>query len=64
MMEVKALGTNLNRQAKTMRDRFVERMSAEKFDPRVVIAFNTQFNAFRRVREHTQNIAEAIVPTK
>jgi hypothetical protein len=39
-------------------------MSEKKFDPQIVIAFNTQFNAFRRVREHAQNVAEAIAGMK
>jgi phosphate:Na+ symporter len=62
--EVHAQGGSINRKAKGTRDQFVKRMSEEKFDPQVVIAFNTQFNAYRRVREHTQNVAEAIIGAK
>ncbi|MDR2345294.1 MAG: Na/Pi cotransporter family protein [Planctomycetaceae bacterium] len=60
MTEVYAQGHNLTRKVKSVRDQFIKRMSAEHCDPQVVIAFNTQINAFRRVREHTQNVAEAI----
>jgi phosphate:Na+ symporter len=60
MTEVYAQGHNLTRKVKSVRDEFIKRMSLERCDPQVVIAFNTQLNAFRRVREHTQNVAEAI----
>ncbi|MDR3182990.1 MAG: Na/Pi cotransporter family protein [Planctomycetaceae bacterium] len=64
MMEIHAQGQSLNRKAKEVRDEFIKQMSQEKYDPQVVIAFNTQFNAYRRVREHVQNVAEAIAGTK
>jgi phosphate:Na+ symporter len=64
MMEVHARGQSLNRKAKEVRDEFVKQMSQAKYDPQIVIAFNTQFNAYRRVREHAQNVAEAIAGTK
>ncbi|MDR2643088.1 MAG: Na/Pi cotransporter family protein, partial [Planctomycetaceae bacterium] len=60
MTEVHAQGHNLTRKVKAVRDQFIKRMSIEHCDPQVVIAFNTQINAFRRVREHTQNVAEAL----
>ncbi len=64
MTEVHAQGRSFVRRAKGIRDLFIKRMSDEKFDPQVVIAFNTQLNAYRRVREHAQNVAEAIVGIK
>lgn len=60
MTEVHAQGHNLTRKVKSVRDQFIKRMSTEQCNPQVVIAFNTQINAFRRVREHTQNVAEAL----
>ncbi|MDR2169214.1 MAG: Na/Pi cotransporter family protein [Planctomycetaceae bacterium] len=60
MTEVYAQGHNITRKIKNIRDQFIKQMSDEHCDPQVVIAFNTQINAFRRVREHTQNVAEAI----
>ncbi|MDO5579593.1 MAG: Na/Pi symporter [Planctomycetia bacterium] len=47
-------------QVKQIRDRFLKRMSEERYDPQVIVAFNTQLNAYRRLREHIQNIAEAM----
>jgi phosphate:Na+ symporter len=60
MTEVYAQGHNLTRKVKSIRDQFIKRMSMEQCNPQVVIAFNTQINAFRRVREHAQNVAEAL----
>lgn len=57
--EVHSQGRYLTHRVKTIRDNFLRRMSDEKFDPQVIAAINTQLNAFRRVREHTQNVAEA-----
>ncbi len=64
MSEVNSQGKSLTLKAKTIRNLFMKRMSEEKFDPLVVIAFNTQLNAYRRVREHAQNVAEAIAGVK
>jgi len=52
---------DLNEKVKGIRNRFFLRMSEEKFDPQVVIAFNKQLNAYRRVREHVRNVARAMV---
>ncbi|MDR1923437.1 MAG: Na/Pi cotransporter family protein [Planctomycetaceae bacterium] len=60
MTEVHVQGSNLTHKVKSIRDQFIKRMSDEHIEPQVVIAFNTQINAFRRVREHTQNVAEAL----
>ena len=61
LTEVQGRGKALTQKAKDIRDKFMRKMSEEKFDPMVVIALNTQLNAYRRVREHAQNVAEAIV---
>jgi phosphate:Na+ symporter len=61
---VQSQGRNITFRAKSIRDRFLKRMSGEKFDPQVVMAFNAQLNAYRRVREHSQNVAEAMVGVK
>ena len=58
---VQSQGRNVTFRAKNLRDRFLKRMSEERFDPQVVMAFNAQLNAYRRVREHTQNVAEAMI---
>ena len=64
MAEVQAQGRTLTRKAKSIRDQFLKQMNDERYDPKVVIAFNTQLNAYRRVREHAQNVAEAMAGIK
>ena len=59
--DVQSQGRDINRKAKDIRNKFMRRMSEEHFDPQVVIALNTQINAYRRVREHVRNVARAIV---
>jgi phosphate:Na+ symporter len=61
LTEIQGQGRGVTRKVKEIRDTFMRRMSEEKFDPQVVIALNTQLNAYRRVREHAQNVAEAII---
>ena len=58
---VHSQGRNVTFRAKNLRDQFLQRMSEERIDPQVVMAFNAQLNAYRRVREHAQNVAEAMV---
>ena len=53
-------GKTINATAKKIRDQFIVRMSDEKIDPQLIIAINSQINAYRRVREHGRNVAEAI----
>ena len=64
LTEVHSQGRNITHLAKNIRDKFLKKMSDERFDPQIVMAFNAQLNAYRRVREHAQNVAEAIVGVK
>jgi len=64
LTEVQAQGRAITQKAKDIRNRFMQRMSEEKFDPQIVIALNTQLNAYRQVRSHARNVAEAIVGVK
>ncbi len=45
---------------KETRDMFMQHMFDDKIDPLVIIAVEFQLNAWRRVFEHIQNIAEAM----
>ncbi|GHT25131.1 hypothetical protein FACS189419_10070 [Planctomycetales bacterium] len=64
LLEIHTQGNTLNRKAKSARDLFIKQISDESVAPNVIIAFNTLFNAYRRVREHAQNLAEAIAGVK
>jgi len=47
-------------QIKELRHQFLARMSDRKHAPQIVVAYQSQLNFYRRVREHVLNIAEAI----
>jgi len=57
-------GTAITHQVKELRKEFLAKMSEEKLDPQIVLAFNGQINAYRRVREHVVNVAEALAGEK
>jgi len=57
-------GTAITHQVKEFRRQFLAKMSEEKLDPQIVLSFNGQLNAYRRVREHVVNIAEALAGVK
>lgn len=57
-------GEAITHRVKEMRNQFLARMSEEKLDPQLVVAYNSQINAYRRVREHVLNVAEAIAGEK
>jgi len=57
-------GTAITHQVKELRSEFLAKMSEEKVDPQIVLAYNGQLNAYRRVREHVVNVAEALAGEK
>ena len=57
-------GNAITARVKELRDGFLAKMSEQKFDPQVVVAYSAQLNAYRRVREHALNIAEALAGEK
>ena len=64
LTEVNTQGRSITIRVKTIREQFLKMMSDERYDPQLIMAVNTQLNAYRRVREHAQNVAEAIVGVK
>ncbi|MGL6225743.1 MAG: Na/Pi cotransporter family protein [Thermoguttaceae bacterium] len=64
LTETHVQGRSITVRIKAIRDQFLKQMSEEKYDPQVIMAVNTQLNAYRRVREHTQNAAEATAGVK
>jgi len=59
--DIRSQCREINRKVKEIRNKFIQRLSDEQYDPQIVIALNTQINAYRRVREHIRNVARAIV---
>ena len=62
--KARSLGEAITLRAKELRNRFLARMSEEAVDPQAVVGFNAQLNAYRRVREHALNAAEAMAGEK
>ncbi len=64
LSEARSEGDAITHRVKESRGRFLQRMSREKFDPQVIVAYNAQLNAYRRVRDHILNVAEALAGEK
>ena len=62
--DAKSRGDAITKHVKRLGNLFLNRTMANSFesplDPRVSVAYNRQITAYRRVRDHTLNIAEAI----
>ncbi len=57
-------GNAITLRAKELRDGFLAKLSDEKLDPQIIVAYSAQLNAYRRVREHVLNIAETLAGEK
>ena len=57
-------GNAVTLHAKELRDEFLAKMSQQKLEPQVIVAYTAQLNAYRRVREHALNVAEALAGEK
>ena len=49
---------------KQLRGKFLDRICQEHIEPHLIVAYNAQLNAYRRVREHALNVAEALAGEK
>jgi len=58
--KARSQGRAITHQIKELRHQFLARMSDRKHAPQIVVAYQSQLNFYRRVREHVLNIAEAI----
>ncbi|MBN2473276.1 MAG: Na/Pi cotransporter family protein [Pirellulales bacterium] len=57
-------GHAITLRVKELRERFLRKMSEERLDAQLIVAYTAQLNAYRRVREHVLNIAEALAGEK
>ena len=57
-------GEAITLRVKQLRDQFLDQMSQQRLDPQVIVAYTAQLNAYRRVREHLLNVAEALAGEK
>ncbi|OHB65931.1 MAG: sodium:phosphate symporter, partial [Planctomycetes bacterium RBG_13_63_9] len=64
LVEARAQGGAITAHVKELREKFLARMSDEKLEPQVVVAYTSQLNSYRRVRAHALNVAEAMAGEK
>jgi phosphate:Na+ symporter len=59
-----ARGRNISQEVRDLRHEIMDRMAQNGMPPRISVTYNRQINAYRRVRDHAVNIAEAITGVK
>ncbi|MDH3717404.1 MAG: Na/Pi cotransporter family protein [Planctomycetota bacterium] len=59
-----ARGRNISKEVRVLRREIMDRMAQNGLPPRISVTYNRQINAYRRVRDHAVNIAEAIAGAK
>lgn len=57
-------GEAITHKVKELRDQFLARMSDARLDPQLSVAYTAQLNAYRRIRDHVLNTAEALAGEK
>ncbi len=53
-----------SQEVRDLRREIIERMAQDGMPPRVSVTYDRQISAYRRVRDHALNVAEAIVNAK
>ena len=59
-----AQGESITKHAKGLVKQVLAKIPDEKLNPPITLAFNRQVSAYRRVRDHLVNVAEALVGEK
>ena len=59
-----SIGSEIKHRVKSLRDKHIEALSEEKMAPFINVAYMSTLNAYRRVRDHVLNIAEALAGEK
>ena len=60
LKQTSALADRIRKEVKKQRRKHLENLLNNKIPPQVSVAYLAALNAYSRVRDHTQNIAEAI----
>lgn len=64
LTKARAQGESITHDVKEMRAAHLERMAAQKVSPLASLIFTDMLNAYRRVKDHAFNIAEAVAGEK
>jgi len=62
--KAKSMGSEIEHRVKALRDEHLRHLTEQKIDPHVNVAFTSTLNSYRRVTDHTWNVAEALAGEK
>ena len=62
--KAKSNGSEINHRVRTLRDDHLRRLTDKKVEPHVNVAFTSTLNSYRRVSDHTLNVAESLAGVK
>ncbi len=62
--KAKTAGSEINHRVRTLRDDHLQRLTDKKVEPHVNVAFTSTLNSYRRVSDHTLNVAESLAGMK
>ena len=62
--KAKSMGSEIDHRVKSLRDEHLQRLTEKKIEPHVNVAFTSTLNSYRRVTDHTWNVAEALAGEK
>ncbi len=62
--KAKSNGSEINHRVRTLRDDHLQRLTDKKVEPHVNVAFTSTLNSYRRVSDHTLNVAESLAGMK
>jgi phosphate:Na+ symporter len=62
--KAKSVGSEINHRVRKLRDEHLQRLTDKKVQPNVNVAFTSTLNSYRRVSDHTLNVAESLAGVK
>lgn len=62
--KAKSMGSEIDHRVRTLRDEHLQRLTEKKVEPHVNVAFTSTLNSYRRVSDHTWNVAESLAGEK
>ena len=62
--KAKTASSEINHRVRSLRDDHLQRLTDKKVEPHVNVAFTSTLNSYRRVSDHTLNVAESLAGVK
>ncbi len=57
-------GDSITARVKELRDKHISEIATKSFDPAQTISYTAQLNAYRKIKDHAKNIAEALASSR